>query len=176
MALSTTYVIFSIIFLSDTNFIFLKAVRRLSCMAKSTNNYLVAHVLETENCTFNCRPDGVNIYSATVVFDREGIVVARYEIYNNVKTQREDNNFILLSLSLLCVCLHGVRKGPLANRDSCRIDQWSFSREHSFSGKFYDSWRSDGKVISQKLPLVTSAQESQNTNHTNKFCSTLLIF
>jgi hypothetical protein len=62
---------------------FLKAVRRLSCMAKSTKNYLVAHVLETENCTFNCRPDGVNMYSATVVFDREGILVARYEILNN---------------------------------------------------------------------------------------------
>jgi hypothetical protein len=48
-------------------------------MAKATKNYLVAHVLEAENCTFNCRPDGVNVYSTTVVFDREGVVVARYD-------------------------------------------------------------------------------------------------
>lgn len=47
-------------------------------MAKSTGNYLVAHVVEVENCNFNCRPDGVNVFSTSVVFDREGTVVARY--------------------------------------------------------------------------------------------------
>lgn len=51
-------------------------------MAKATKNYLVAHVLEAENCKFNCRPDGINIYSTTVVFYREGTVIARcyYEL------------------------------------------------------------------------------------------------
>jgi len=54
----------------------IQVITELSCIAKDMNMYVVANVIELEDCSFNCRPDGVNLFSTTVVFDREGVVVA----------------------------------------------------------------------------------------------------
>lgn len=57
--------------------------RNLSCIADELNVYLVFNLVEREVCNgTNCADYGYNLYNTDVVFDREGIVIARYRKFN----------------------------------------------------------------------------------------------
>ncbi|GJQ79821.1 hypothetical protein Trydic_g23286 [Trypoxylus dichotomus] len=57
--------------------------QELSCLANQHSTYLVANLLEKENCTSsNCASDGWNLYNTNVVFDRTGKVILKYRKFN----------------------------------------------------------------------------------------------
>ncbi|KAF4522505.1 hypothetical protein B566_EDAN002590 [Ephemera danica] len=52
-------------------------VGQLSCIAKENEMYVVANLIEKLNCP-NCSDDSLLLFNTNVVFDRAGVVVARF--------------------------------------------------------------------------------------------------
>ncbi|XP_059488833.1 pantetheinase-like [Neocloeon triangulifer] len=59
-------------------------VQRLSCLARERFNYFVVGVLEKVLCQASeeCEDDGLKIYSTTVVFDKNGYLIAKYRKFH----------------------------------------------------------------------------------------------
>lgn len=60
-----------------------QSLSRISCEAKEASMYVVINHREKVDCNCeNCPADGYLIYNTNVVFDRKGVVIARYRKYN----------------------------------------------------------------------------------------------
>ncbi|XP_055595880.1 vanin-like protein 1 [Uranotaenia lowii] len=69
------------------NLEYTKSLRDLSCMARDRQKYLVVNHAEKAMCPFPgdtrlCAPDELYHFNTNVVFDRQGMVIARYRKYN----------------------------------------------------------------------------------------------
>lgn len=60
----------------------MQTLQDISCAAKKYEMYIVINHQEKVNCKENCPEDGFLVYNTNVVFDREGVVIARYRKYN----------------------------------------------------------------------------------------------
>ncbi|XP_058463790.1 vanin-like protein 1 [Malaya genurostris] len=100
------------------NFEYERIVQDLSCVARARRKYLVVNLVEKAVCpekedTRRCAADGLYHFNTNVVYDRNGVVIARYRKYNlfgergintttSVETVRFETDFGVLFGTFTC--------------------------------------------------------------------------